>query len=147
MLVWHYTVFDRLVSIEAAGEIVPATVAVAARERPAVWFSRRSTWEPTATKGVIERGVNRNMTIPEMVESGGGPLVRIGIESSGLMGWTFHVAKSGIKRRTARLLERVACEVGGDPSDWLVHYGPVERARWLSIEVSFDGERWGARQP
>jgi hypothetical protein len=167
-LVWHYTTGDLLASIEADGEIEPAIaglkhgpisedlraqleeivatgvskkVPLPFKERPVVWFSRRPTWEPTATKGVIDGGVRRTATIAEMVERGG-DLARIGVEPAGLFSWTYHVNKGGLSKKDARALERAAREVGAAPGDWLVHYGAVSRDRWKSVERSTDGTTW-----
>lgn len=86
-IVWHYTTGEKFALILADGEIVPATegldveqtaefiaeleeiiatggakdVAVPYRERPAVWFSKRQTWEPTATKGIYDARMRENL--------------------------------------------------------------------------------------
>ena len=162
MLVWHYTIADRWASILQDGLIRPALplekltteqleqieriIATgegedfALSEAPAVWFSKRSTWEPTATKGKMDNGVRRNATLAEMMRKG--PLVRIGVERDGLYTWLEHRKLSGIRPETAKGLVRAAAKAGASPGDWFVHYGPVPRDRWVRIERSTDGKAW-----
>jgi hypothetical protein len=49
---WHYTLARTLAEILVSGGIKRSTVGLSGGERPAVWFSCRTDWEPTATRGV-----------------------------------------------------------------------------------------------
>jgi hypothetical protein len=170
MIVWHYTLASYYASIEADGAIRPAVegiereihpddearlrqlaalgmpgVSVPARvkrtEHAAVWFSKRSTWEPTATKGILVNGVRRAATIDEMIDRCG-RLVRIGVVAAGMKTWVEHRKTSGISAQMATGLVRAAIECGSNPGDWLVVYGPVRRDRWVSVEFSTNGTDW-----
>ena len=141
MIAWHYTVADQFESILVDHAIIPATAGVdTSREKPAVWFSRRETWEPTATKGMLDRttGHRRDATPEEMHEFG---MVRIGVDASGLTPWLVHRNKSGITARVASSLVTSAVAVGSNPGDWFVSYEPVPRERWLRVE-RWDGAEW-----
>jgi hypothetical protein len=169
MIVWHYTTHALLDSILVDGLISPATEGVdyqlsgatkatleqiiatgrpqsvsmelASGEMPAIWFSKRPTWEPTASKGLVERGRQRSATIAEMVARHGG-LARIGVDAAGLLTWLDHRKLSGISAADAKRLVRSAVMVGANPGDWFVSYGTVRRERWLAIEESVDGVTW-----
>jgi hypothetical protein len=73
-IAWHYTTLQKAHSIEADGKLRPATTGVPANEKPILWFSLAQEWEPTATKGIVNKGTgeNRNLTIAEMIEYTGG---------------------------------------------------------------------------
>lgn len=160
LLVWHYTTGDCLESILADGEIRVAfegvdgenfdasaleelgrrglstpTARVGMTEKPAVWFSTRITFEPTALKGIVVGGGRRSATLDEMERLAGG-LVRIGVRADLVrVGWAFHTKRGGLSRKTALSLVRAAKGVGADPSDWRVHYGPVPRSMWSRVQV------------
>lgn len=171
MIVWHYTTREKLDAIIVDGHIVPAYTGVdyplsdgtrakleeivasdkpqpvameyASGEVPAVWFSKRSTWEPTATKGIMKAGVRRRATIEEMVCRAGG-LARIGVDSNGLRTWVEHRTVGGITRAEATRLVRSGTRVGANPGDWFVAYASIPRDRWLAVEESRDGTLWAA---
>jgi hypothetical protein len=167
-IAWHYTTGDLLARILSDGAIVPATEGLAiddetiaalkdivatgkAREMrvthteaPAVWFSVRETWEPTATKGFVDgtTGLIRASTIDEMMRIGKG-LARVGVPvaGAGLHTWLEHRTMSGIRAAVARSLVLSARGMGSNPGDWRVHYGPVLRAAWIAVQ-RFDGREW-----
>ena len=169
MITWHYTTGHLLDAILADEEIRPTTVgvetgdldeqtvtalerivatgkaegvAIPFKERPAVWFSNRETWEPTASKGIVDArtSIKRTATIAEMIELGGG-LARIGIEAEGLATWFQHRKTSGMSPATARALVQAAVKVGANPGDWLVHYGAVPSSKWRAAQ-RWDGAQW-----
>jgi hypothetical protein len=89
------------------------------QEQPAVWFTKRPTWEPTASKGR-------------------GGLARIGVHRAGLTTWAEHRKTSGIDPGTARGLVLAARDVGSNPGDWFAYYDAVPRTMWVAIQ------RWRA---
>jgi hypothetical protein len=137
-----------LQSILADEEIRLATTGVPEGERPVVWLSKRSSWEPTATKGFLDRatGIRRNATIEEMVRLAGG-FARIAVDSSGLSTWIEHRRIGRIRPEMARCLVITARRVGANPADWLVSYEPILWDRWISVETSIDGREWSVLLP
>jgi hypothetical protein len=73
-----------------------------------------------------------------MLEAG---LVRIGVSTACLSTWIEHRARSGLSARMARGLVIAARAQGANPGDWLVHFGPVARERWIAVQ-RFDGLAW-----
>lgn len=139
---WHYTVGIYVLPIVAAGKIARAKTGVPRGERPAVWFSSRPTWEPTATKGAIVDGQRREMTISEMVEHAGG-LVRLEVDVAVVRHtWADHQRIGQVDPRMATYLEAAAREHGADPRDWRVSYRDVPLGKVLSVEASDDGQAW-----
>ena len=71
---WHYTVaVPTLLQIVASNKIRRTRTALREGERAAVWFSFRESWEPTATKGIVEPAGTkpRTATFTEMVARSG----------------------------------------------------------------------------
>ncbi|HEY1692272.1 MAG TPA: hypothetical protein VGG39_08920 [Polyangiaceae bacterium] len=139
-IVWHYTVETFcLPGILADGAIHTTDGGLGAKERPAVWFSRRHSWEPTALKGLIdpETGVRRNATFAEMASDLG--LARIGVRPDGLTTWLEHRRIGGIPADEARWLVKSAIMLGSNPGDWFVDYGDVTRDRWVTVQRWDDG--------
>src|SRR5262245_8284576 len=87
---FHYTLGTTLVHIIADGFIKRATAFVEPPARPAVWFSRRTTWEPTATKIRVSAAGVRRATLEEMVVEGG-VLIRIEVApTAARITWAHH---------------------------------------------------------
>lgn len=118
--VYHYTTGDRLLGILASGEIRPSTAHVVPPEIPAVWLSTASDWERSATKGVIENGIRRQASLPELVLVCG-CLARIEIDPARVdlipnqrLQSDLHVPDSVFRRLLA-----AGMEMGADPGEWL----------------------------
>lgn len=141
---FHYTIGHHLIGILRDGRIRTTRAGVAKGERPAVWFSCRETWEPTATKGIPldpETGeTGPTPSIAEMV-SLFGPLVRIEVsETDARHPWADHIRMGNIDLRAADALASIAIEQGADPADWRISYHDVDHL--LGIEASEDGQTW-----
>ena len=50
MIAWHYTTGLHLPLIRESGVLRPSGVFIGPDERPVLWFSTASYWEPTAAK-------------------------------------------------------------------------------------------------
>lgn len=134
---WHYTVTQHYPSIMKEGRLRLATLHVATRERPVVWFSTQPFWEPTACKGIIENGVRRTATFEEMRDTG---LVRFGVRPSDApYDWHAYLRKSRIDRGIADGLLEVARALGADPNHWFVSFRPVAIERCIAIEFLHEG--------
>lgn len=141
-VVWHYTTGQSVRGIISTGSINPAEELVPSGEIPAVWFSRRKTWEPTASKGIFDPriGTRRFATLAEMEERCGG-LFRFGIDTASLLNWPRLVLATGMSCTTARHLERVGRKAGAVPSDWMGRVGPVALTELESLQRLVKG-RW-----
>jgi hypothetical protein len=133
---WHYTVGTTLLSIIVDGVIRRATVGVRkGGSRPAVWFSCRDGWEPTATKWLRDdtTGQPRLATVDEMVHAGRA-LIRLEVP----LAVARHTWREHRRRhedpRIADALEQRAREQGADPDDWRVSYYDVSLHDVISIE-------------
>ncbi len=141
-LVWHYTTGECFAAILDSGAIRPATAGVRAGERPAVWFSRREPWEPTANKMLLapDRRL-RSLSMRETAEYGGG-LVRIGVARAvASHGWREFLTESGITPQMSRGLVKAAKEQKANPLDWFVCFSPVPRMMWSAVDV-WDAGAW-----
>jgi hypothetical protein len=137
---WHYTIGQWWEKIDSSGILRPATAFVPEGERPAVWFTVRDTYEPTAVKMVKNPdGTVRSLSVEETERLGRG-LFRIGVDAKGLLTWDQWKRRSGVARRMADALERVARKQGSDVADWLASFRPISREGWRSVQVRYRGE-------
>jgi hypothetical protein len=138
MLIWHYTIQDRLEGIVADGRI-KREIRLNRNERKVVWFSSNQNYEMTACKGTLENGVRRTLTFMEMTTLG---LVRIGVEpSTAPVNWKQFQRESGIYRPYARGLEKSGRKVGANPNEWFVSFDEVTADKFVRIESYVVG-RW-----
>ena len=141
---WHYTLATTLLQIIGDEGIRRTSMGVTRRERKAVWFSRRPTWEPTATKALLSSrtGGRREATIDEMLQAGGS-LIRIEVpEDIARHTWAEHRQIGQIDPRMADGFEAAAQQRGADPLDWRVSYHDVSIDFIMTIEASKDGTSW-----
>ena len=119
-LAWHYTSGQCAIQIVESELILPVFENVPRNEKPAVWFSLNQSWEPTATKGILDSisGKRRNATMDEMERLAGG-CYRFGLDPSRLLCWSALKVKTRMRPKMVRALERVAYQVGSDPSHWM----------------------------
>jgi hypothetical protein len=133
---WHYTTGDNFYQIVEDGMIKPAVACVEMREKPAVWFSTRQDWEPTANKLLLLPNEQLKSLTREQTERYGGGLCRFGVapDTAPHHWWAFK-RMSGIKPRFARGLVWSARRDGANPADWWVSFAPVPRDQWVAIQV------------
>lgn len=135
--IYHYTTGDRLIPIIEAGQINPATKSVLPPELPAVWLSVASQWEQTASKGIIEEGAQRAMTLGEMIEAAGS-LCRIEIDPEAVRIIPPLKLKERLKidRIVLASLVESAREAGANPSEWRAVAGPIPISAFVSVELA-----------
>src|SRR5262245_38170328 len=143
-LLWHYTTGVTFQRILQDSSIRPATTGAPQGERPAVWFSRNKTWEPTASRVFsFPDGALRRATTEEMLRHGQG-LIRIGVRrETAPHNWDEFVRLSGASERTIRGLKAAAKECGSNYKDWFVSFDPVPREEWVVVE-DMRGSAWVA---
>ncbi len=134
---FHYTTKDRVESILAAGQILPATAGVRPPEIPAVWLSIAEKWEHTATKILIKGERPQLGTLSGMIAAGA-TLARIQIDPA-------HVSLIGPREIQDALnippaihkgLVKSAKQSGANPAEWRAVAGAVPVSAILSIEFS-----------
>lgn len=103
---FHYAHGAALLGIVRAARILCANAGAAAGERPAVWLTRRESWEPTATVFDDQFGYGR-IEVAEAVAR---------------WTWDDHVRRSGIAQVTAAALSAIARDRGSNPAEWRVSY-------------------------
>lgn len=140
-LAWHYTISDRWEAIKASGAILPTKVLIERNERPAVWFTTRESYEPTACKSLQRPdGSVRELSVQDMLDMGI-TLYRIGVDRDELLSFLDWRRRSGCSRRMVRALIRVAHQAGSNPDTWYASFEPVHRDRWRTVEL-WDGKAW-----
>ena len=136
-MLYHYTVLSKVRMIVADRRIKPSMAGAPFHHKPAVWFSRRTDWEPTADKMVWDGERKRRATAEEM---DGMVRCRIVVDDHAApITWRGFRKTSGIPKNFAKALYDIAIENDSDPHDWRVSLEPVTDAQWLAVEVSVDG--------
>jgi hypothetical protein len=140
--IYHYTVGLRFLKIVNDGLIKPATEGVPTTEKPAVWFTCNSDWEPTANKRLHNHDGSIQFLNREETAKYGGGLVRIVVPINiAHHDWKAFVRKSGIETKTAQDLKRVADELGSNVLDWRARFSTVPRELWMRID-RWENEQW-----
>ena len=144
MSAYHYTTLDRAHLILLSGELLPATAFVPDGERPAVWFSRQRTWEPTASKALFDprTGLQRTLTFPEMVKIG---IARFRVDTSILMPWPELRIACGMTEAVAGALARGGRKQGANPRDWYGYVGTLPLSVVEAVE-HFGLTGWAAME-
>ena len=125
MIAYHYTTAANARLIRASGRILPATAHVGPEEAPVVWFSSETTWEPTASKAVVDirSGYCRTLTFPEMVKV---QVARFGVDTSLLVPWNALKKESGMTDDTASARARAGRRQGANPRNWYGYFGVLD---------------------
>lgn len=141
-LVYHYCPLDHIEPILASGELQPSGAGARASERPALWFTSRPTYEPTAIKMIQTNGGGiRQLTLAEQATAFG--LARIVVPASlAPLTWRQWVRESGVRAVDAKRLARCAKAQGSDVALYRATFEPVPLSSCFDIEVSDDGTAW-----
>jgi hypothetical protein len=144
---WHYSTGYSLMRMIADGYLLkPGSHGglMLPGERPAVFFTRRQTWEPTATPAVVDaRGRKRTLSVAtwrdiDLVEG----LCRIGVDAAHLpFSWADFVVTGGLNRAATRALEKSAKRQGSYVSDWRLTYDVLPMRTWTALEL-WNGREW-----
>ena len=119
---WHYTNKTMLFRMFSLGAIPPTDAGIVLGELPAVWFSIRQDWEPSATPGL-------------------GP-ARIGVAPiAAPILWADFPRKARLPQQVAKVLAASAKDMGANPRDWRCSLEAVPRSKWRAVEIWYRG-RW-----
>ncbi|MBT9486801.1 MAG: hypothetical protein IV093_04750 [Rubrivivax sp.] len=145
-LAWHYTIAEKVDSILTAGHLWgTADEVLFPGERPVVWFSLNQTFEPAATKRVIDAatGLLRDMTWREMRAEG---LYRFGVSPRALLCGDRLRRAARIPAHLWRDLHTVGLQMKADPTDWFGHVGSMS-IDGLRVERISDAGTWSLWPP
>lgn len=138
---WHYTTGENFISIVSDGVIRTATDGVPPGERPIVWFSTHPVWEPTACKGAMDENGRRFWLTMDQTREFGGGLVRFAVEAeTAPHDWRALKELSGMPGWMAQHLYREGIRQGARPGDWWGTFEPVQRSKWIAVQVYQAGE-------
>ena len=135
---FHYTSAERLPIILKSGIIKVASAGVPKNEKPAVWLTSRTDYEPTALKTQLMGG-DAEFKLKKMIEMYG--LARIKVKrTEDVITWDRFQVSSGIKPEESVRLAKIGIQAGANPEKWFACYLPISREDWLSIEIFDDGQ-------
>ena len=146
-MLWYYTTGQKLSQIMEAGELQPARIGTARKEKPAVWFSANQEWEPAANLPWQDPGGSQLRLSKDQSYVLGGGLARIGVApEEAPHDWKAFKRLSGISSSVAKELYNAAIQAGSRPAQWFASFDAVPRSKWLAVEV-LDGTDWVAKGP
>ncbi len=109
-------------------------------KKPALWFSKNTVWEPTATKMLFDGTNIIHMTLEEQLRTIG--MARFTIPfSNELVSWAKYRHVSKIEPGDYSGLAQIGIEKGAKPSDWYCSFKMIPLTRVIAIE-EFDGSSW-----
>jgi hypothetical protein len=141
---YHYTVGPKLPLIESSGKLLPTNIGSddPRRERPVLWWSANSSWEPTATKLVtLDGGKTAVRPSLEQLQALFGcyrfrldtrnpsALHEVGLK---LLPWSRMGMAARISPASVAHMVETGLEMGAVPTDWWGCLDPVP----TSLEVS-----------
>lgn len=140
---YHYFPTVHLPDILDDGSLRPSAAGGGRGERPALWFTSRPTYEPTAVKLVEEGHSVRQMTLQEQARRFG--LARITVPGHiAPLTWTDWVAESGVRPVEVKRMRRKARRLGSDIALYRATFDAVPVAACAAVETSADGRSWSA---
>ncbi|HZJ14493.1 MAG TPA: hypothetical protein VFD27_05555 [Chthoniobacteraceae bacterium] len=138
---FHYTSKCRLLKIIKDNEIRPAKMSDAPLEKPGVWFSFHSRWEPTATKTFVNPLTGRREFVVFERMGPVDPPARIEIDPSiAPTRWNEFVQLSGMPPEMAREVERIARKRGANPDEWRVCFEAVSFDASVTVEIHVNNQ-------
>jgi hypothetical protein len=139
--IYHYTTGQCFIKIVQEGCIKPATTGVPDGEKPGVWFTFSSDWEPTANKGLHNADGTISHLSREETEQHGGGLFRFVVHPNiAHHTWEKFLKKSRIDEAIAKSLKNIAEENGSNVKDWRIRFSAVPREYWLRVDVWHEGQ-------
>nr|WP_145545243.1 hypothetical protein [Variovorax boronicumulans] len=137
---FHYAPGAYLEQIVESGELRASNAGGNPDEPPAVWFSARQTFEPTALKPLLRPdGTVQTLSFQQLAKDYGAMRFGLPASDSRLLNWKDACAAIGIQRDERRAMERKGQKQGGDPAHWFAILGPVALDE-LTLEIWMDGE-------
>ena len=138
-LAYHYTTGQKYREISNDGCLIPADSYMTEKEKPILWFSLETDWEPTAVKAVIADGQLRSLSRWETFQYGGG-LFRFGVSTDLLTRWP----RIGKLAKTPKLMQNYLTESGkkqgASPKLWMGSLSPIDQDDWTLVETWEPGE-------
>jgi hypothetical protein len=138
---FHYTSKCRLLKIIKDNEIRPASLSDSPHEKPGVWFSFHSRWEPTATKTFLNPLTGRQEFVPFERMGPVDPPVRIEIEPAIAPNrWSDFLRLSSIPAEIAQTVEKIARKRGANLEEWRASFEPVSFDATVTAEIYVNGQ-------
>jgi hypothetical protein len=118
MMVWHYTIGEKVRGILSDGFIRTSTAGISPREIPVVWFSSNQIWEATANKAIMRDDGTHLLTTKQMRELFGDSMFRFGTTMMETLPWEQLQKAAKIPRKTQSHMIAAGKAVGSSKSDW-----------------------------
>lgn len=142
-LVYHYTTAEHARSILADGELRPSAAGAVGRERPALWFTSRPTYEPTAVKMFEDAATGRVRQLTLDGQAARFGLARfVAPASVAPLDWGAWARQSGVRTSDVKRMARRARDLGSDVALYRATFDAVPVGQGVAVETSADGRTW-----
>lgn len=140
-VIYHYFPASYLPDILATGELRPSAAGGGAGERPAIWFTLRPTYEPTAVKLLKDHSGVRLLTLAEQAERSG--LARVvAPDSVAPIAWGDWARSANVRPMEVKRMVSHAKQLRSDVSLYRASFDPVSLTECFRVEISTDGVTW-----
>lgn len=138
--VYHYTTGHKLPLIEQSGVLLPTSVAISPQEKPVLWFSTNTVYEPTAIKLILQEGQPVRPTPGELHELVGLYRFSISARDSRLRPLNKLSRLANISSKEVSRMVASGLRIGAIPSQW---YGVLSAIALSELTFeSWTGEAW-----
>jgi hypothetical protein len=141
-LIYHYTSGQHLDKIIKSGFLKVSEWEIKNKIKPAaLWLSKNTIWENTATKAVLSCGEIRQLTLLEQHEMFG--LIRFVLKfhKDRFCSWAKYKHLSNTPINVYRQMEIEGVRQGSNPIDWYASFMNIPLSKCISIE-KWDGISW-----
>ncbi len=138
--VWHYTTLTKIKIIERDPILRPFGKD---GQKPAVWFSKDQTWEPTAAcnhLATLADGTEQFLDMKGLFQVTGG-LYRFGVlpEDAPI---TWEVYRSLIDPDVGQVMVDGATRLRASPDNWRASLSPIEENKWKVVQMWTEESVW-----
>lgn len=152
--VFHYTFGHKLPGILASNGLIPTGNTLPPHERPALWYSSRADFEPTALKPIVwpGRSVPERVSFQELHALVGAYRFCGDATSLRLKPWPLCVRHLGIMPSDAKVMESAGQDLGAVPADWWAtthrqalsehRFEAWDGMRWIGADIEAEILRW-----
>lgn len=150
MKLYHYTTGHKLGAIQRSGLLLPSSAPVRCpSELGVLWFSAHETWEPTATKPMLHRGVQTRdlqalsdaVGLARFVWSADGKALDELPAAWSLFQWPLIADVARISNAEQRLMAEAGARVGARSADWWGRLAALDISE-LGLQVRAADGRW-----
>lgn len=141
MIVYHYTNLKSGISILQDGYLEVPDKEQSFELKPALWFSKKSSYDPSALNDFKEYGIIKSNSFINQIKTHG--CMRFVYDNTNnLTSWRKFLNKSSLSKDKYEEIEKIFIKIGCNPLDWFCSFKNMSLRQFDSIEVYTDKWDW-----